>query len=304
MRLVIKDSDICAWAARHIIKRIKNFTPKAKKTRFVLGIPDAMSSCREVFKILVKAHQAGEISFANVVTFNMDEFKGVAKENKLSMCVVMWREFFRHIDIKPENVHILNSLATDPEQECRKFEAAIQHHGGIDFLFCGVGQDGTIARNEPGSSLTSRTRIKTVTKQTQSTLANRLQLTIDQVPSVCYTMGMATVMDAFEVMVIFQGQLKAHALHRCLENGINHMFPASVLQLHTRCVFLSDGKATSDLASKTVRYFQGIDKVAEDTLGGKDSCDFAKSDSGGSVGGQMEQFHRRMTRRGSFMGMA
>jgi glucosamine-6-phosphate deaminase len=309
MRIVIEEKP-CEFAAKHMIKRLKDFVPTDSKKYFVLGLPSFEGSARGMFEYLIAEHKKGNVSFRNVATFQMDEFYKIEKTHAFSMCTVMYRNFFKHIDILPENVHILDSKCTDPDVETSNFERRIKEYGGIDFLFCGVGADGSIARNEPGASLASRTRLKTLTYVvslicmktirnihththrlvTIQSLAARLKLSVNSVPKVALTMGLGTILDAKEIMVLFLGQSKAFALHRCVEYSVNHMYPASVFQLHDRCIFVCDEKATMDMSSKTVRYFNGIGKVAQETLGSKNACDFSKS----SMASELKLFHRRM----------
>ncbi|EKC58240.1 glucosamine-6-phosphate deaminase, partial [human gut metagenome] len=166
MRLIIENTpqQVAQWAANYIIEQIRN---KALHTSspFVLGLPTG-STPLETYKELIRRHKAGEVSFRNVITFNMDEYVGLPEDHPESYHSFMWNNFFSHIDILPENVHILNGNAEDLVKECADYEAAILEAGGIDLFMGGVGEDGHIAFNEPFSSLQSRTRIKTLTQDT------------------------------------------------------------------------------------------------------------------------------------------
>ena len=289
MRIVVEE-DPTLFAAKHLIKRLTDFKPSESKKYFVLGIPSYEGSAQRIFDYLIQEHKKGNVSFKNVATFQLDEFYKIEKTHPFSMCTVMYRNFFKHIDILPENVHILDSKTLDPDAETRNFEARIKEYGGIDFLFCGVGSDGSVARNEPGASLASRTRLKTLAIVTLQKLSSRLKLSVNSVPKVALTMGLGTILDAKEIMVLFLGQEKSMALNRSVESSVNHMCPASVFQLHDRCLFVCDEKATMEMSSKTVRYFNGIGKVAHEILGDKNACDFAKS----SNASELKLFHRRM----------
>ena len=163
MRLIIQPDyvGISQWAADYVVQKINAAAPTAAKP-FVLGLPTG-SSPLGMYRALVAAHQAGRVSFEHVVTFNMDEYVGIPQDHPESYHSFMWKNFFSHIDIKKENVHILNGNATDLEAECAAYEEAILAAGGIDLFLGGIGPDGHIAFNEPGSSLTSRTRMKTLT---------------------------------------------------------------------------------------------------------------------------------------------
>ena len=166
MRIIIQqDYDLVSkWAAAYVAKSINNFKPTAKKL-FVLGLPTG-SSPLGMYKQLIKMNKAGKVSFKNVVTFNMDEYCNLPKDHSESYYSFMWNNFFKHIDIKKGNVNILNGNAKNLDAECVKYEKKIKSYGGIELFVGGIGPDGHIAFNEPGSSLTSRTRVKTLTEDT------------------------------------------------------------------------------------------------------------------------------------------
>ena len=183
MRVIIKDTsaEVAQWAARLIVDEIN---AKAAKTDapFVLGLPTG-STPLQTYKELIRLHKAGEVSFKNVITFNMDEYVGLEESHPESYHSFMWNNFFSHIDIQPENVHILNGNAEDLMAECRAYEEAIVKAGGIDLFMGGVGEDGHIAFNEPFSSLQSRTRIKTLTPDTIAVNSRFFGGDISQVPT-------------------------------------------------------------------------------------------------------------------------
>ena len=166
MRVIIeKDYEaLSQWAAEYVIKRINEFEP-TEECKFVLGLPTG-SSPIGMYKALVKAYKEGRVSFKNVVTFNMDEYVGLPKEHPESYWSFMHRNLFDHIDCPSEQIHILNGNAEDLYEECANYENAIEEEGGIDLFIGGIGPDGHIAFNEPFSSLSSRTRQKTLTTDT------------------------------------------------------------------------------------------------------------------------------------------
>lgn len=168
----------------------------------------------------------------------------------------MWRNFFRHIDINPANVHILDGNASDLGKECRAFEKEISDAGGIELFIGGVGPDGHIAFNEPGSSLVSRTRVKTLTQDTLEANARFFGNDISLVPKEALTVGVGTVMDAQEVMILVTGTHKSLAVHKAIEGGVNHMWTVSALQQHPNTIVICDDDATLELRVKTVKYFQ------------------------------------------------
>lgn len=170
----------------------------------------------------------------------------------------MFNNLFKYIDIEPKNVHILNGNATDLTQECRDFEVEIKRAGGVELFVGGIGPDGHIAFNEPGSSLTSRTRLKTLASETIAANARFFNNDVTKVPTQALTVGVGTVMDAREVMVLITGQHKALALHMAIEEGVNHMWTVSAFQQHPNAVFVCDSDSTAELKVKTVKYFNGL----------------------------------------------
>jgi glucosamine-6-phosphate deaminase len=172
----------------------------------------------------------------------------------------MWNNFFSHIDIKPENVNILNGNAPDVVKECADYEARIKAAGGIDLFMGGVGPDGHIAFNEPGSSLTSRTRQKTLTQDTIIANSRFFDGDLNKVPKTALTVGVGTVMDAREVMIIVNGHAKARALQQAIEGGVSQMCTLSALQMHPHAVIIADEAAVDELKVSTYRYFKDIEK--------------------------------------------
>ncbi|KAI7831287.1 hypothetical protein BC939DRAFT_438139, partial [Gamsiella multidivaricata] len=179
----------------------------------------------------------------------------------------MWSNLFKHVDILPENVHILDGNANDLDLECQRYEEKIAAVGGIELFLGGIGPDGHIAFNEPGSSLNSRTRVKTLAYDTIVANARFFDNDITKVPNLALTVGVATVMDAREVCIIITGAHKALALAKCIEEGVNHMWTVSAIQLHPRGMIVCDEDATLELHVKTVNYFKSIEKVHEQLIG-------------------------------------
>ena len=170
----------------------------------------------------------------------------------------MFTNLFKYIDIDPHNVHILDGNASDLKEECEKFEREIKEAGGIELFIGGIGPDGHIAFNEPGSSLVSRTRIKTLAQETIQANARFFNNDLSKVPTNALTVGVGTVMDAREVMILITGAHKAYALHMAIEEGVNHMWTVSAFQQHQNTVFVCDEDATAELKVKTVKYFKGL----------------------------------------------
>jgi glucosamine-6-phosphate deaminase len=261
MRLIIhRDYEAASrWAAGYIADRINFFKPREDRP-FVLGLPTG-SSPLGIYQELIKLNRANKVSFDQVVTFNMDEYVGLPEDHPQSYHRFMWDNFFNHIDIRKNNVHILNGMAPDLVKECAGYEEQIRNAGGIELFLGGMGADGHIAFNEPGSSLHSRTRIKTLTGDTKIANARFFEGDINQVPSTALTVGVGTVMDAREVRLIVNGHNKARALQAAVEGGVNHMWTTSCLQVHPRAIIVCDEAATDELKVGTVRYFKDIERL-------------------------------------------
>ena len=259
MRVIIKeDYTTCSeWAASHIAYRINDFLPTADKP-FVLGLPTG-STPLGVYKELIRMYKAGKVSFKNVVTFNMDEYLGLEANHPQSYRRFMIDNFFSHIDINLDNVNFLDGTAKDADAECRRYEEKIASFGKIHLFMGGVGADGHIAFNEPGSSLTSRTREKTLTQDTILMNSRFFGGDPELVPTSALTVGVGTITDAEEVMILASGYTKARALHHAVEEGVNHMWTISILQMHPRSIILCDEDATDELRVGTVRYFKDIE---------------------------------------------
>lgn len=260
MRVIISKNykEMSKWAANHVAQRINEFKPTAKRP-FVLGLPTG-STPLGTYKELINLYKEGKVSFANVVTFNMDEYIGIPEEHPESYHSFMWNNFFSHIDVKKGNVHILNGNAPDLEAECANYEAQIKSFGGIDLFMGGIGPDGHIAFNEPGSSLTSRTRVKTLTTDTIIANSRFFDNDVNKVPKQALTVGVGTVMDSREVMILANGHNKAVALQHAIEGGISQMWTVSILQMHPKGIIVCDDAATVEMKVGTVNYFKDIEK--------------------------------------------
>lgn len=259
MRLIIKDNYniLVEWVAYYIMMRITRFNPTKEKP-FVLGLPTG-SSPIGVYKKLINYYNEGKISFTNVITFNMDEYVGLSKDHDQSYHYFMRVNFFNYIDIPEENINLLDGCAENIEEECIRYEEKIKKLGGIELFLGGVGTDGHIAFNEPGSSLNSKTRIKTLCNETilsnSKFFKNKLNL-----PKMALTVGISTIMNANQVLIIASGFHKAHVIKECLEGNINNNCPITVLQNHNKCIIVCDKEATSELKVKTVNYFDNLQK--------------------------------------------
>jgi glucosamine-6-phosphate deaminase len=259
MRIIIQpDYDrVSKWTANYVAKKINEFKPGPKKP-FVLGLPTG-SSPLGMYKELIKLNKRGKVSFKNVVTFNMDEYVNLPEEHPESYHSFMWNNFFSHVDVQKQNVNILNGLAKDLQAECGNYEKKIASYGGVELFIGGIGPDGHVAFNEPGSSLSSPTRVKTLTKDTIIANSRFFDNDINKVPKTALTVGVKTVMDAREVLIIISGHNKARALQKVVEEGVNHMWTVSTLQLHPKGIIVCDDASTVELKVGTVNYFKDIE---------------------------------------------
>jgi len=255
MRLVVRPdyAAVSKWAANYIARRIRE-----AGGRLALGLPTG-SSPLGMYRELIALNAAGKVSFRDVVTFNMDEYVGLPEDHPESYHSFMWKNLFSKIDIDRGNVNILDGNARDLEAECRRYEEKMKARGGIDLFVGGVGADGHIAFNEPGSSLASRTRVKTLTMDTKTMNSRFFGGDPEKVPATALTVGVGTIMDAREVLILVSGLSKARALHHAIEEGVNHLWTVSCLQLHPRGVMVCDEDSTMELRVGTVRYFREIE---------------------------------------------
>ncbi len=259
MRLIIEPSskEMSVWAASYIAERINSFHPTPDKP-FVLGLPTG-STPIGTYRELVKLYETGKVSFKNVVTFNMDEYVGIPEDHPESYHSFMWNNFFKFVDIKEENIHILDGNAPDLQKECENYEKAIASYGKINLFMGGIGPDGHLAFNEPGSSLSSRTRVKALTTDTIIANSRFFGNDVNKVPKKAMTVGVGTVMDSEEVMILVNGHNKARALRHAVEEPVCHMWTISVLQMHPRGIIVCDEASCCELKVGTYKYFKDIE---------------------------------------------
>ena len=260
MRVIIENNAAEAgrWAAHYVASQI-NAKAAVCGESFVLGLPTG-STPLGMYSELIALNKAGRVSFANVVTFNMDEYVGLPEEHPESYHSFMWNNFFSHIDIKRENVNILNGNAADLDAECASYEDRIAVAGGIDLFIGGVGEDGHLAFNEPFSSLESRTRVKTLTEDTIIVNSRFFDNDVTKVPKLALTVGVGTVCSAKQVLVLALGHKKARAVQQCVEGAVSHVWTITALQMHPKGFLVCDEPAVGELKVNTYRYFKDIEK--------------------------------------------
>jgi glucosamine-6-phosphate deaminase len=202
-----------------------------------------------MYKELIRMHKNEGLDFSKVTTFNLDEYVGLPPEHDQSYHYFMWENLFKHTNVDSRFVHIPMGMAKDIGTFCEWYEAQIERAGGIDLQILGIGANGHIAFNEPGSSLGSRTRIKTLTGTTREANA-RFFKTPDEVPKYAITMGVGTIMDAKQLLLLASGDGKAEAIATTCEGPITAKCPATIVQMHRYAFVIVDKAAASKLTMK------------------------------------------------------
>lgn len=239
MLVIVKDDyeGISKEAAQKVAELVR------KKPDCVLGLATG-STPLGLYKELIRMHKEESLDFSKVTTFNLDEYIGLPPEHEQSYHHFMWENFFKHINIDRRNVFIPDGMAPDIEAYCEWYESEIKKVGGIDLQVLGIGANGHIAFNEPGSSLGSRTRIKTLSEKTRRDNA-RFFKNIDEVPKYAITMGIGTIMDSRALLLLASGKSKAQAIKMTVEGPITAIVPATIVQMHQRATIIVDKEATS-----------------------------------------------------------
>jgi len=220
-----------------------------KKPNLILGLATGGTPVG-CYRELIRMHREEGLDFSRVATFNLDEYLGLPPTHPQSYRYFMDENLFRHVNIKMENTHVLNGMSKDPQKTCKEFEKAITKSGGIDFQLLGIGANGHIAFNEPGSSFESRTRVVNISEQTIKDNA-RFFKSIDEVPRQALSMGIGTIMEAKKIALLATGMGKAEVIAKSVEGPITINVPASVLQRHPDCTFIIDKEAAFKLTRKT-----------------------------------------------------
>ncbi|MBN2372352.1 glucosamine-6-phosphate deaminase [bacterium] len=217
-----------------------------KKYDIVLGLATGGTPIG-TYKELIRLHKEDGLDFSKVKSFNLDEYIGLSPLHKDSYNFFMWENLFKHVNINPGNVYVPQGDTNDPEEFCRWYEEQIKKAGGIDLQLLGIGGDGHIAFNEPGSSFASRTRVKALDKQTIEDNARFFEREED-VPRFAITMGIGTIMEARKILLIVNGEKKADVCARFIEGPVTSQITASALQLHNHATVILDKAAASKLA--------------------------------------------------------
>ena len=261
MKVIIRNTskEGSLWAAHHIAEKIKAKAAVTDKP-FVLGLCTG-STPIETYAELARMVQAGELSFRNVISFNMDEYVGLPEEHPESYHSFMHTNLFSKIDEPKENIHILNGNAEDLDAECAAYEKAIEQAGGFDLFLGGIGEDGHIAFNEPFSPLTSRTRVVTLTEHTRVVNSRFFGGDMNLVPKQALSVGVATVTDSKEVVILAFGPKKARAIHDAVEGPYSHMCTVSALQNHQNGIIVADEASVGELKVNSYKYFKAVEEA-------------------------------------------
>lgn len=250
MEIIIKENaEEMSQAAARVVAATLNAKPNA-----VLGLATG-STPLGLYRELVRMHQEEGLDFSQVTTFNLDEYVGLSQKHPQSYHYFMYENLFKHINIPKQNIHIPSGTTHNYAAFCQWYEDRIKQCGGIDLQILGIGTDGHIAFNEPGSSLGSRTRIKTLAKQTIEDNA-RFFASPEDVPIYAITMGVGTILEARKIILLASGEKKAQAVAAAVEGPVTSMITASALQLHRDCMFILDRAAASAL--KMLEYYEWI----------------------------------------------
>lgn len=230
-----------------------------KKNNLVLGLATG-SSPLGVYKKLRELYNRGEIDFSQVIAFTLDEYLGLEETHPQSFAYYMRRNFYEHINIKKGNIFRLEGKPENIETLCQEYEERIQSFGGIDIQILGIGRNGHIGFNEPSSSLSSRTRVKTLSQETVKDNARFFKRGED-VPRFCLTMGIGTVMEAKMIILLASGKNKSEAISKSIEGPVTASVPASILQLHPQAKIIVDEDASSFLTR--IEYYKWVYKNKE-----------------------------------------
>jgi len=256
MRVIItKDYDeMSRKAARLIAEQVR------RKPNSVLGLATG-STPLGTYRELIRMHREEGLDFSKVITFNLDEYYGLAPDHPQSYHYFMFENFFKHVNVNPKNIHIPDGLAKDVRAFCKEYEEEIKRAGGIDLQLLGIGRDGHIGFNEPGSPLMGRTTLVALAEETIKDNA-RFFKSEDEVPRLAITMGCGTIMEARRILLLANGENKAEAIAATVEGPITSQVTASVLQMHPDVTVIIDEAAASKL--KRREYYKHVNKILEE----------------------------------------
>ncbi|TFG00788.1 MAG: glucosamine-6-phosphate deaminase [Promethearchaeota archaeon] len=252
MEILIRKNydEMSKTAANLIVDQIKR-NPKS-----VLGLATG-STPIGTYEELIRLHKSGNLDFSQIKSFNLDEYLGISIDldkpynEDQSYARFMWEELFKHINIKEKNYHVPNGLTDNPHQFCRNYEKQIKDAGGIDLQVLGIGGDGHVAFNEPGTSFSSRTHITALTQQTlddnYELFYKKSGIPRDEMPHFAITMGIGTILDSRHTLLLASGERKAEVIAKAIEGPLTAQITSSSLQLHPKVTVVLDEEAASSL---------------------------------------------------------
>jgi len=215
------------------------------KKNTVLGLASGQTPIG-MYQELINMFKRGKIDFSEVVTFNLDEYYGLAPEHPQSYYYYMWNTLFKHINIKKENIYLLNGMPENIKQECNQYEYLIQKNGGIDLQILGIGDNGHLGFNEPAIGLNSKTHLVTLSEETIQANSHYFN-NIQEIPKQAITMGIGTIMKAKKIVLLASGRKKSHTIEKTINGPVSTEVPATILQLHPDVKLLIDKEAASQL---------------------------------------------------------
>ncbi|PFP42213.1 glucosamine-6-phosphate deaminase [Priestia megaterium] len=233
-------SEMSAKAADMLISKLH------EKPNMNLGLATG-GTPKGLYARLIQDHKEHGTSYKHVTSFNLDEYVGMKPQDPNSYHYYMADALFNHIDIDVSNTHVPNGLADTPEEECRRYDEMIQNHGGIDLQILGIGQNGHIGFNEPGTSFNSPTHIVTLEESTRKANARYFN-SLDEVPTQAITMGIESIMKSKEILLLISGEAKAEAMYQLLNGEITEDFPASILKKHHCVTIIADQEALAKVS--------------------------------------------------------
>ena len=238
MKLIITKENPGRPVAEYLKNRIREFGPAPQKP-FTLALPTGGTPV-EMYKQLVAFYKAGELSFKNIITFNLDEYTGIDIALAQSYHSYMRRNLFDHVDMQPQNINF-------PGADAAQYEDKIKSYGGIEMLICGVGTNGHIAFNEPGSPFDSRTRQVFLAQKTIQDNSRFFGGDTNAVPKSAITMGLGTILETREIIILAAGQNKAEAVRRAMQGARDIAWPITALQSHKNVLLVADTAAAGEV---------------------------------------------------------
>ncbi|MRG87767.1 glucosamine-6-phosphate deaminase [Salinibacillus xinjiangensis] len=231
------DREMSKQAARRIIEQVRQ-NPESTLGLATGGTPEG------TYKELIKDYQENQTSYKQIRTFNLDEYVGLAPDDPNSYHFYMNQNLFDHIDIPSENIHLPNGLAEDLEAECQRYDDLIAELDGIDLQILGIGENGHIGFNEPGTSFQSHTHVETLTESTREANARYFE-SLRDVPTHALTMGISTILLSREILLMASGEHKAEAIYKLFYEDVDEQMPASILKTHDNVTLIADEQALS-----------------------------------------------------------